>query len=133
MSTGSAISADRKVDILILISGAISWLILSFSAVRLSAIYAPNPVIAYLISFNIAALIYLIYFSAYLKNRFNYPALLLLYVVYNVGMHLFSYSYNNIVLIHPPVLNFTKMIVASAISFILMSIAYFPLRKTLMK
>ncbi len=121
--------AKVSLDIKVLMTGVLSWLFLSFASLKLCVIYASNPVIAYLITYNISGIIFFLYFYAYLKSRFTFKTFSILVLLFNFGIHLFEFVYKKIVLIHPPEANSAMIIVSTFTSLIILTVTYFILRK----
>lgn len=103
-------------DRVILITGITAWLVLAFAVVKLSVLYSENPQIAYVIAYNIASLIYLIYFIGYFKERFGLKYLVLLLLVYNAGFHALQWLYNELFLIYTPTFEYVRFLAALSIN-----------------
>jgi hypothetical protein len=103
-------------EIKIVASGIFAWLLLSFAMLKLGTIYAPNPVLAYVIIYNIAGIIFLLYFFAFLKKRLNFLFLMMLILIYNGGIPIFGWVYNNLILIKQPGINVALVVVCSLIN-----------------
>jgi hypothetical protein len=111
-------------DRMILTTGIAAWLMLAFATVKLSVLYAENPKIAYVITYNIVAVIYLLYFIGYFKERFGLKYLALLLVLYNVGFHSLQWFYNKLFLISEPAFDYMRLIALCVINVPLMIAAW---------
>ncbi len=116
-------------DLRAIITGVFAWILLSFASLKLSVIYSLNPGISYLLTYNISSIIFLIYFYAYLKSKFNFKMLILLFVSYNIGIHLFELIYKELFIIYKSELNLTIIFVSVFLNLVIMLIIYFILRK----
>ncbi len=116
-------------DIKVLVTGISSWIFMSFASLKLSVIYASNPTIAYLITYNISGIIFLLYFYAYLKSKFTNSTFIILFSLFNSGIHLLEYIYCETILVQPPEMDVAMIIVSTITSLIILTITYVTLRK----
>ncbi|MCF8299158.1 MAG: hypothetical protein K9J13_16540 [Saprospiraceae bacterium] len=112
----------------VLATGVFGLLLLSFSSLKLSVIYASNPFLSYLVTYNISGLVFLFYFYAYLKSKFNFKIWVLIFAVFNIGIHVFDFIYNQLILINNTEIHFDFIIIYVVINFLTMILAYFILR-----
>ena len=113
----------------VIITGFFAWIFLAFSTLKLSVIYAPNPVLAYLIVYNIASIVFLLYFYAYLKQKFNNKTFLLIFSCYNVGVHLFDLLYAKLVLIYSEKIDFSFVLTNAFINLIVLFVSFVIIKK----
>lgn len=116
---------NRKVsDATILWTGIPAWLLLAFASVKLAVIYARNPSLAYLLTYNIAAFVFLVYFIGYFKEKFGVAHFFLLLGTYNVGINLLHLLYNQLFLLQAPTWEYQQMIRACIINIPLLAVTW---------
>jgi hypothetical protein len=115
----------RKVsDRTILTTGIIAWLMLAFASVKLAVIYAKNPSLAYLLTYNISSFVFLVYFIGYFKERFGIAYLLLLLISFNTGINALHFLYNRLFLLEPPPAEFERAIASSIVNAVMMFVTW---------
>jgi hypothetical protein len=118
-------SAPAKIsDSTVAITGVIAWLILAFASVKLSIIYAPDPAVAYIVSYNVCAVIFLLYFIGYFKQRFTIGWLFALIACYNIGMNVLNFVYDRLFLIYQPPFELERMIASTVVNLVVMLIIW---------
>ena len=102
-------TTKRVSDKTILITGISAWLVLAFATIKLSVLYAHDPKLAYILSYNISSFVFLVYFIGYFKERFVFGYLLLLLAAYNVGINLLHFLYNKLFLLESPPIEYARI------------------------
>jgi len=115
----------------VLTTGLFAWLLFSFGSLKLSVIYAPNSLLAYIIIYNITGILFLLYFYSYLRSKFDFKMFLILVILFNISMHLFEYTYQELLIIHRAATNNALIIFSVSTNLVLMVICYAILRRIL--
>ncbi len=116
-------------NIQVLVTGVFAWVLLSFSSLKLSLIYAPKPLLAYVLTYNIIAIVYLLYFYGYLKPKFNFIMLMLLFFLYNFGIYFFEFLYIEFIMVYKSSMDIMLKSVNMFINFLIMVITYLVVKK----
>ncbi len=105
--------------------GIFSWIFLTFSFLKLTDVFISFKSISYLITYNISSVIFLIYLFIILQSDISVKRLIILASIFNVGLILLSYTYDQIIFIHPPDFTFGYHLLNAIINVATLFVSYF--------
>lgn len=117
--------AYNKVDLKILTTSLLAWIVLTFSILKLIVIYVANPLLTYLTTYNFTSLLFLLYLLSYFGFRFRYKLFLTIVTFYNLGILFCDFMYDKVILLESVKFGVVRNIFFLIINYIFLHISYF--------